>query len=48
MNFDHWAQPVKHRRWAIATVALWHLYRLSGGKLFGHSKHIAWQKACGL
>jgi hypothetical protein len=46
--FDHWAQPVTAKRWAFVTVALWHLYRLSGGRFFGHSKHAAWQKATGI
>lgn len=43
--FDHWAQPVTHRRWALATVVLERLKRASGYRLFVHSTHRAWERA---
>ena len=45
--FRAWAQPVVSRPWAIATVLLETLYRATGGRQFGESKHSAWEHAVG-
>lgn len=48
--FDHWAQPVTSRRWAIVcTVLGWAYFRghLRAGPM-GRWKHRAWERACGL
>lgn len=43
--FDHWAQPVTHRGWALVCVALDKLKRASGYRFFAHSSHRAWERA---
>lgn len=44
--FDHWAQPVTSKRWALICTILDRLFRPIGW--FGPARHRAWQKACGL
>jgi hypothetical protein len=48
LRFSTWAQPVTSRPWAIVTVALETLYRATGGRMFGASKHGAWERAVGV
>lgn len=53
-RFDHWAQPVKSRRWAVICSALWYPNRLFLRRprwlaaLTGRLHHGAWERACGL
>lgn len=47
-KFKNWAQPVTNRKWAVACVLLDSLKRLSRNRLFLHSSHAAWERACGL
>ncbi len=44
-RFDHWAQPVTHRGWAVVTVILDAIKRASGYRLFVHAAHVAWERA---
>lgn len=46
--FDHWAQPVVSKRWALACTVLDWLKRASGYRLFAHSAHRAWERAIDL
>jgi len=47
--FKHWAMPVTSRPWAIATVALERIWRLSFKRLpLGRAKHVAWERAVGV
>lgn len=48
MMFDNWAQPVTSKPWAVVTVLLDRVKRASGYRLYIHSTHKAWQRACGL
>ena len=43
--FRNWAQPVTHPLWAVTSIVLHRLMRLSGYRLLGHATHCAWQKA---
>jgi hypothetical protein len=43
-----WAQPVTSKPWAFVASVLFQVSRLSGYRVLNHSKHLAWEKACGL
>lgn len=44
----NWAQPIASKPWAAACVILDAAKRMTGNRLFVHSSHRAWEKACGL
>ncbi len=46
--FDHWAQPVTSKPWAIVCVILYRLKRMSGFRLFGKATGNAHRRAVGL
>lgn len=47
-RFDHWAQPVQRRRWAVAAVVLHAVMRASRYRILGAASHRAWERACGI
>lgn len=46
--FENWAQPVTSKPWAMICVVLSTAKRLTRYKMFVHSSHWTWEKACGL
>lgn len=46
--FSNWAQPVTSKPWAVVAVATDKVKRLTGYRLFVHSAHRSWERACGV
>jgi hypothetical protein len=44
-NFKNWAQPVKHRGWAMMAILLHAVSRISGYRICNHVSHRAWERA---
>lgn len=46
--FNDWAQPVVDKKWAVATIILEKIRKITGKRFLGPSIHRAWERACGI